>query len=171
MAQVASATPAKHHRTPHSNQSSVNNLVGSPPARSSWRSGDAETPCSSPVSKMAKTTSPAGPSWTIMDAACDSPSPPKMAKTPSPAGPSWTIRDAACDSPSLPKTVWTSTPPTGSWPMSFSSAPTTSHFPAKEVSLSPPQQTNKTGLFQLKHNSSTVKTVEDNVIDGEFLTR
>ncbi|KAE8280183.1 hypothetical protein D5F01_LYC22325 [Larimichthys crocea] len=55
-----------------------------------------------------------------------------MAKTPSPAGPSWIIMDAACDSPSLPKTVWTSTPPTGSWPMSFSSAPSTSHSPAKE---------------------------------------
>ncbi|KAE8291528.1 hypothetical protein D5F01_LYC08879 [Larimichthys crocea] len=73
------------------------------PARRS-RTMDTPSPGSrSPVSNMAKTTSPAGPSWTIMDAACDSPSLPKMAKTPSPAGPSWTFMDAACDSPSLPK--------------------------------------------------------------------
>ncbi|KAE8288358.1 hypothetical protein D5F01_LYC12227 [Larimichthys crocea] len=49
---VASSAPAKCPRTPHTKRSSVNN--------------------------MAKTTSPAGPSWTIMDAACDSPSPPKV---------------------------------------------------------------------------------------------
>ncbi|XP_027135247.1 uncharacterized protein LOC109141303 [Larimichthys crocea] len=48
---VASSAPAKRPRTPRSNGSSVNNLVGSPPARSSWRSGNAETPCSPPVAK------------------------------------------------------------------------------------------------------------------------
>ncbi|KAE8298350.1 hypothetical protein D5F01_LYC02844 [Larimichthys crocea] len=49
---VASSALAKRPRTPRSNRSSVNNLVGSPPARSSWRSGNAETPCSPPVAKV-----------------------------------------------------------------------------------------------------------------------